>query len=57
MPPPRERRQKMPTPVKGQKQVVLWNPNHKFIHIRNGERLKSASVVFLGNRRQQHARY
>jgi hypothetical protein len=37
MPPKREPRVKAPTPVKGQKQVVLWNPNHKFIHIRNGQ--------------------
>jgi hypothetical protein len=37
MPPKREPRQKAPTPVKGQKQVVLWNPNHKFLHIRDGE--------------------
>lgn len=37
MPPRREQRVKAPTPIKGQKQVVLWNPNHKFIHIRNGE--------------------
>lgn len=57
MPPKRERRQKAPTPVKGQKQVVLWNPNHKFLHIRDGEHLSSAPVGFVGNRRQQqHAR-
>lgn len=37
MPPARERRPKAPTPIKGQKQVVLWNPNHKFIHIRDGK--------------------
>jgi hypothetical protein len=37
MPPPREKRVKGPAPVKGQKQVVQWNPDHKFIHIKNGE--------------------
>jgi hypothetical protein len=37
MPPKCEKRVKGPAPVKGQKQVVQWNPNHKFLHIRNGE--------------------
>lgn len=37
MPPTREKRQKGVASVKGQKQQVQWNPNHKFLHLKDGE--------------------
>lgn len=49
-PPKRERRAKGPAPISGAKQVVAWNPNHKFIHIssQSGEPLVPFKQLLKG---------
>lgn len=54
--PKREKREKGPAPVRGEVQQVRWNPEHKFLHLRNGEPIVPFKELLKGKNGDERKR-